>query len=91
MGRVATMVGQENAELLKKTGDLQVAMKKELSIDDFATMLDVGSISGMKAGKNFDQNDITGFSARTRDVAEMLLRNEPPKEMRMAITPMASA
>lgn len=90
MGRVATMVGHDTAELLKKTGDLNAAMKKELSIDDFAIRTDVGSIRGLMAGKNFDQNDITGHSARTRDVAEMLLRNEPPREMRMAATPVAS-
>lgn len=90
MGRVATMVGKENAEILEKTGDLQAVMKKELSIDDLAERLDVGSIGGMKAGRNFDQNDVTGFSARTREVAEMLLRNEPPREMRLAATPMAS-
>jgi hypothetical protein len=90
-GRVATMVGQETAQIIKQTGDIQLAMKKELSIDDFAIRMDVGSLGGMKVGKNIDQNDVTGFSARTREVAEMLLRNEPPREMRMAATPMASA
>jgi hypothetical protein len=30
------MVGQETAQVIKQTGDIQLAMKKELSIDDFA-------------------------------------------------------
>jgi hypothetical protein len=90
-GRVATMVGQETAQVIKQTGDIQLAMKKELSIDDFNIRMDVASISGMKFGKNFDQKDVTGLGAGAKEVAEILLRNEPPKHMmRPDNTPMAS-
>jgi hypothetical protein len=46
--------------------------------------MDVGSISGMKFGKNIDQKDVPVSALRTREVAEILLRNEPPRDMMAA-------